>query len=226
MRSRDRVVLGWLDPGTVDGAWAADLVTLVEARGAVLDSRIRIVAKGLLSRGRNELVATFLDRTDAAWLLMMDTDHRLPLAAFDKVIGAAHDSERPVVSGLCFAAYPGDLYPTPVPTIYRIVDDRRAPIHDYPHDSLIEIDACGGGFLLVHRSALEAVRGTVDGPLRDWCWFADGPTPHGTWVSEDLTFCSRLRAVGVSLHAHTGAVLPHHKAYWLDDRHHGGNPHG
>ena len=217
------MVIGWLDPGFVDGRWTADLLRLARSRGSLLhDSTIRIACNGLLSRGRNELVKTFLDRTDAAWLLMLDTDHQLPVAAFDKVIAAAHDVERPVVSGLYFAAYPGDPYPTPVPTIYRVADGGgHDPIRDYPRNSVIPVDAAGGGFLLIHRSAVEAIRESVDGPLRDWCWFADGATPHGTWMSEDLTFCARLRAAGIPLHAHTGAVFPHHKTYWLDDRHHG-----
>lgn len=223
MRSRDRVAIGWLDPGNVDGRWAADLIRLARSRDALLhDSTIRIGCNGLLSRGRNELAATFLDRTDAAWMLMLDTDHQLPVAAFDKVIAAAHDVERPVVSGLYFAAYPGGLYPTPVPTIYRLTPEGRgAPIHDYPADAVIPIDACGAGFLLVHRSAFDAIRATADPDMRDWCWFADGPV-GGAWMSEDITFCARLGAAGVPLHAHTGAVLPHHKDFWLDDRHHPG----
>lgn len=223
MRSRDRVVVGWLDPGAVDGRWAADLLRLVRSRESLLhESTVRIQCNGLLSRGRNELVKTFLDRTDAAWLLMLDTDHQLPVAAFDKVIAAAHDVERPVVSALYFAAYPGDPYPTPVPTIYRVgADGRGAPIHDYPRDAVIPIDACGAGFLLVHRSALDAIRAAATADERDWCWFSDGPV-GGAWMSEDMTFCARLRGAGIRLHAHTGAVLPHHKDYWLDDRHHGG----
>lgn len=225
MRSRDRVAIGWLDPGTVDGRWTADLIRLVRSRESLLhESTIRIACNGLLSRGRNELVRTFLDRTDAAWLLMLDTDHQLPVIAFDKVIAAAHDAERPVVSGLYFAAYPGDLYPTPVPTIYRLTaEGRGAPIHDYPPDSVIPIDACGAGFLLAHRSALDAIRSSAVEP--DWCWFADGPV-GGAWMSEDITFCAQLGKHGIPLHAHTGAVLPHHKDYWLDDRHHPGGTHG
>lgn len=223
MRSRDRVVIGWIDPGMVDARWAADLARLARSRDGVLhESMVRVLCGGLLSRGRNEVVRTFLDATDGAWLLMLDTDHGLPVAAFDKVIGAAHDTERPVVSGLYFAAFPGELYPTPVPTIYRLNDGRHAPVDDYPRDQVIEVDAAGAGFMLVHRSALDAIRASVDGSLRDWCWFADGPTPDGAWLGEDLTFCQRLRANGVPLHAHTGAILPHHKDYWLDDRHHRG----
>ena len=68
MRSRDRVVIGWLDPGTVDGRWTADLIRLVRSRDSLLhESTIRILCNGLLSRGRNELVRTFLAVPAELW---------------------------------------------------------------------------------------------------------------------------------------------------------------
>lgn len=226
MRSRDRIAIGWLDPGQVDGAFAADLIRLARSRDAMLHpSTIRVESGGLLSRGRNELVRTFLEHTDAAWLWMLDTDHRVPVEAFDRLANALHDTAAPVLAGLYFAAYPGSIYPTPVPAIYRLAPNgQHAPIHDYPHDAIIPIDAAGTGCLVVHRRVLEELRATAVAGERDWCWFRDGPV-NGSWLSEDLTFCARLRAAGVPLHAHTGAVLPHRKQYWLDDRHHqGGRP--
>lgn len=220
MRSGDRVVVGYCDPGEVDGAFCADLFHLAGARQPRLGPLLRVQGSGLLSRIRNELVTAFLDRTDAAWLLMLDTDHRVPLGAFDRLVDAAHDVARPVVAGMCFSARPGDLYPTPVPTIYREGAAGLVPVDAYPTDRVIPIDAAGTGCLLVHRGALERLRAAAPPHLRDWCWFQDGPTDDGKWLSEDLTFCARLRAAGVPLHAHTGATLPHHKDYWLSNAHH------
>lgn len=220
MRTRDRVVIGWCDPGVVDGGFAADMIALASARSDRIGPHLRVEGSGLLSRVRNELVRTFLDRTDDAWLLMLDSDHRVPVGAFDKVTGAAHDRTAPIVSGLYFAAYNrGGDYPTAVPTIYRAVGDRYEAMDDYPRDTVVRVDAAGTGCLLVHRGVLKAFRDAVDPDLRDWCWFADGPQ-GGSWVSEDLTFCRRAIGLGFPIHAHTGAVLPHHKRYWLDDRHH------
>ena len=220
MRSGDRVAVGYCDPGTVDGAFCADMFTLAGARPQRLGSLLRVEGTGLLSRIRNELVRTFLGSTDEDWLLMLDTDHRVPVAAFDRLIGAASFTRAPVVSGLYFAAYRGGLYPRPVPTIYRLSDAGLVPMDDYPRDALIRVDAAGTGCLLVHRSVLERLRSAVPPQHRDWAWFADGPTDDGQWLSEDLTFCARLRGIGVPLHAHTGAVLPHRKAFWQDAAHH------
>lgn len=216
MRPQDRITIGWCDPGEVDGGFAAAMMRLGWERGGRLADQplIRMVGSGLLSRTRNQLVATFLDRTASDWLLMIDTDEVLTLPTFDRLTEAA-TYHRPVVSGLVFGAYPGDLYPTPRPSIFRLEGDRHQPLVDFPRDTLIPVDAAGTGCLLVHRRVLESVRQSADQQTRDWAWFQDGPMPDGRWISEDLTFCARIRAAGFPIHAHTGAVLPHRKSYWL-----------
>jgi hypothetical protein len=85
---------------------------------------------------------------------------------------------------------------------------------------LFEVDAAGTGCLLVHRSVLETMQDKCDtNQGKDWAWFWDGPI-DGEWIGEDLLFCRRVRALGFPIYAHTGAILPHHKSYWLDDRQH------
>ncbi len=219
MRVADKVQIAWIDPGQVDGAFTTSLIELVQARSARIDGIIRIEG-GLLSRQRNEVVKTFLDHTEAAWLLMIDSDEQLHVPAFDKLINAAHDQKRPVVAGLYFGTWPqGGMIPTPVPHVYLRTDDgvSVAPILDYPEDTIIAVDAAGTGCLLIHRSVLEQIREQAD-PHEgdDWCWFRDLPM-NGMWLGEDLYFCRRIQALGTPIHAHTGAVLPHRRRYWLDD---------
>lgn len=218
MRTRDQVVISWPDPGQVEGAFCTSLIELVRARGSRIDGVLRVEG-GLLSRQRNEIVKHFLDGT-AEWLLMIDSDEQLSVAAFDKLIATAHAEERPVVAGLYFGTWPGNLIPQPVPHLYRHASDgiSVAPINDYPPDSVIEIDAGGTGALLVHRSVLEAIREAADDHEgKDWCWFRDLPVA-GLWLGEDLYFCRRIRSLGFKIHAHTGAILKHRRRYWLDER--------
>lgn len=219
MRSADRVVVAWCDPGEVDGRFCFDLLHLVRQRADRLwPSPLRIQGGGLLSRTRNMLVATFLDSTDADWLMMIDSDHQVPVSAFDALVAAAHDRSAPVVSGLYFAAYSrGGPYPMPVPTAYMSGDDGLAPLTAIEPRGLRQVDAVGTGCLLIHRSVLTAMRDDAQPGHEDWCWFADGPTGDGRWLSEDLTFCARLRSRGVPIHVHTGAVFPHHKTFWQTD---------
>lgn len=214
------VQLGFIDGGQVEGGFAADLTHLALSRHDRVDGLLRFTGHQL-AKQRNELVSAFLDGTDSQWLFMVDTDHRLSLNAFDLMLGAADADTTPVISALCFAAYPGGLYPIPVPTIYRDNGDGRwSAFHDYPPNQIVPVDAAGAGCLLMHRSALELVRQRRSPSLSPkWCWFVDGPAGDD-WVSEDLTFMQRLRAAGIPVHAHTGAVLPHIKTYVLSDAHH------
>lgn len=219
MRTQDRVVVAWPDPGEVDGAFAADMMRLAAARRERLAETIRVDSGGLLSRTRNEIVATFLDSTDAAWLWMVDTDHRVSVDVFDKLVAAAHDTACPVIAGLYFGAWPSDgPYPRPIPIAYYYVNGSFTPIDRIEPRGLHRVDGVGTGCLLVHRSVLQGMRDDADDGLKDWCWFQDGPLGDGRWRSEDLTFCARLGERGVPIHVHTGAVLPHRKRHWETDR--------
>jgi len=221
VKSADRVTIGWIDPGLVDGAFATSLIELVRARPKRVDGIVRVEG-GLLSRQRNEVVKTFLDGTDVEWLLFIDSDEQMSVEAFDKLVQAAHADDRPVVAGLYFGTQPGGAVgiPQPVPHLYRRADDGVSviPIADYPRDHVIDIDAAGTGCLMVHRRVLEEIRALADameGP--DWCWFRDLPI-HGRWLGEDLYFCRRVRALGFPIVAHTGAILAHRRRFWLDER--------
>lgn len=219
MRTKDRITIGWIDPGTVEGAFTTSLISLFQHRSNRLDGIIRVEG-GLLSRQRNEVVSIFLDKTDAEWLLMLDTDETIDLQAFDTLVDAVHDRDRPIVAGLYFGTTPsGGLIPKPVPHIYRRHEDgiSLTPVLDYAPDTLIEIDAAGTGALLVHRSVFERIRANADQHEGDrWCWFRDLPI-GGLWLGEDFFFCRRVRDLGIPIYAHTGAVLGHRRRYWLDD---------
>jgi hypothetical protein len=222
MKSAHKVSIGSCDPGTVNGAFAYRLIQLAQARSARLGPFVRVKGSGLLSKQRNRVVKQFLDGTKSDWLLLIDSDEQLTLEAFDKLLETAHDKERPVVAGLVFAGFgiEGAPYPKPVPAIFQDAPEGFLPLYKYDKDSVFEIDAAGTGCLLIHRSVLEKMRETADANQgTDWCWFWDGPV-NGNWIGEDLLFCRRIRALGFPIYVNTGAILPHQKSYWLDERHH------
>jgi hypothetical protein len=220
MKSGHTVSIGSCDPGTVNGAFAYRLIQLVQARSTRLGPFVRVKGSGLLSKQRNRVVKQFLE-TKSDWLLLLDSDEQLTLDAFDKLIETAHDKDRPVVAGLVFAGFgvEGALYPKPVPAIFQDAPEGFLPLFKYDKNSVFEIDAAGTGCLLVHRSVLEKMRDNADSHQgTDWCWFFDGPI-NGEWIGEDLLFSRRIRSLGFPIHVNTGAVLPHQKSYWIDERH-------
>lgn len=220
MRTRERVAVGFIDGGEVDGAFAASLFQLGATRQPRIERLFRVEGH-LLSRQRNELVQAYLAQSSAEWLLMLDTDHVFTPQQFDALLEAAHDKAAPVVSGLYFAALNrGGLYPQPVPLMFRRdADGSFRTFETWPKDRLIPVDGVGGGCLLVSRAVLEAIRDRAPEDRRDWSWFHDGPVGNA-WLSEDLYFCDRIAEAGFPIHVTPRVVLPHHKTYWLDQRHH------
>jgi hypothetical protein len=220
VKSRDKVVIGSINAGWINSNLVVDLLHIMKARPERFAAYVQVENSTLVTRSRNKLVKSFLEDFDAAWLLMIDADQRLPLDAFDKLLSAAHDKDRPIVSGLVFAKFGDDVAIRPVPTIYRWTGAGFSAIDDYPLDTVLPIDGAGTGCLLIHRSVLELLRENAtesQGP--DWAWFVDGPIA-GQWLGEDLLFSRRLASLGIPMHAHTGAICAHRKTFWLDERMH------
>jgi len=222
MKSTHKVCIGMVNNGTIDALLAMDLIHVAREKDGHFDHMVQVGNVGLTTRSRNVVVKTFLETTDAQWLLMIDSDERLSLETWHKLVDAAHDKERPIMSGLVFAAFfDNEDGLRPVPTIYQMdMEKGLQPIDGYPIDEIIEVDAVGTGCLLIHRSVLlEMQKQATPNQGKDWAWFVEGAI-DGTYFGEDLLFSKRLKSLGFKIHAHTGAILPHHKQFWLDDRHH------
>ena len=222
MKSSHRVCIGMVNNGTIDALLAMDLIHVAREKNGHFDHMVQVGNVGLTTRSRNVVVKTFLETTDADWLLMIDSDERLSLDTWHKLIDAAHDKDRPIVSGLVFAAFFDENDGLrPVPTIYHMDSEKGLqPIDAYPEDQLIEVDAVGTGCILIHRSVLlDMQKQATPNQGSNWAWFVEGAI-DGTYFGEDLLFSKRLKSMGYKIHAHTGAILPHHKQFWLDERHH------
>lgn len=221
MRSRETVCIAIPHDGTIDAQLTLDLVTLMRERRPRIDSLQLVHGTGLLARTRNIIVKNFLDDSNADWLLMLDSDETLSVEVFDLLVDSAHKDDRPVVAALVFAQFFDNGVMRPVPAIYNFSPEgSMLPIDDYPKNALFQIDGAGTGCLLVHRSVLVAMRENANpNQGTDWCWFFDGAL-NGRWFSEDLLFSRKVGALGFPIFCHSGAVLAHHKSFWLDDRHH------
>lgn len=222
MKSGDKVCIGIVNDGTINALLAMDLIHIARHPLGKLDHMIQVSNIGLTTRSRNVVVKTYLETTEAQWLLLVDSDERLTLDTWFKLLDTAHHKERPIVSGLVFAAFFDNQDALrPVPTIYRLnPTNGLQPIDDYPEDEVIEVDAAGTGCLLIHRDViLDLQKNATSNQGKDWAWFVEGAI-DGTYFGEDLLFSKRLKSLGYKIHAHTGAILAHQKKFWLDQRHH------
>ena len=218
MNKNEKVTIAFAHDIVVDTEFALSMMEIMRQRNDRIHSYHCVEGTGLLSKSRNIAVAHFLDQTEADWLLMIDTDQRVPVPSFDLLVQAADKEKRPVVSGLVFAAVWNGLALRPVPSLFvKQPDGGILPYDNYPKNSIVEINACGAAYLMIHRSVLQKIRDGVSEDVKNWCWFQDGPINGNRWLSEDLIFSTRIQEAGFKMYAHTGALAGHHKMMWLEE---------
>ena len=85
-------------------------------------------------------------------------------------------------------------------------------IHPLPQNELIKVDSAGFGFLLMHKSIVPKLREVSP----NYSLFAEEEGVGDKYISEDIVFFRKLKATGIDLYAHTGAVVQHMKRFSLD----------
>lgn len=179
-------------------------------------------SSGGLVEARNQTVAQFLT-TDDVWLWWTDTDMGWPPSALGDLLAVADPDTAPAVGGLCFMQREVEpdgcggwrVQPRPVLFTWHVGDDFTGfdLVTDYPRDTLLRVAGTGSAFLVIHRTAFERIADRY-GP--HWYSQVQNPTT-GQVLSEDLSFCTRLAAVGIPLHVHTGVRISHLKQVWIDE---------
>ena len=110
------------------------------------------------------------------------------------------------------------MHVQPMPPLFQWADVQGVTgfqvIQDYPRDQLVNVAATGSAFVLIHRSAFERVAEQYG---RSW-YSPVFNESAGMWISEDLSFCTRLGALDIPVHVHTGVKTTHLKPLWLDER--------
>ncbi|MFE7094621.1 glycosyltransferase family 2 protein [Streptomyces erythrochromogenes] len=224
------VQVAYLHPHQVSHSWHESVMRLV-MYDQLHDARIVGTAgplmiscgSGSLVESRNLAVSRWLDETPYEWLWFVDTDMGFDPDTVDRLVHAADPATRPVVGALCFAAREthhdgmGGRRITAVPTLYRPAHDPQGNVgfttlFDYPENTLLQVAGTGAACLLIHRSAAEKIR-AEHGDV----WFDRVRYGDGRWVSEDLSFCWRLGALGLPVFVHTGVKTTHHKQVWLSE---------
>ncbi len=231
------VVIGYCD----DGHWSAcfgislrnlylyDLAHDQHVIGNPASLELRQLSGTMgVAAGRNQIVKSFLDRSRGEWLWMVDTDMGFGDDTVERLLAAAHPVHKPVVGGLCFAMkrakramFNAERYRIS-PTVYEYLElDTEVgfrPIKDYPRGETVQVAGTGAACLLMHRSALDAVR-----KMYGDRWFepivhptGDNGQPRG--FSEDLSFCIRLAATGLPIYVDTSVKTTHEKGgIFLDE---------
>lgn len=181
---------------------------------------IRAGTDGLIE-SRNTAAKIFLDERKADWLWWTDADMGFAPDTLERLLEAADPAERPVVGALCFSQREtqpdemGGWRTLATPTIFdwaTIAGQQGFAVRwNYQPDALVRCAGTGMACILVHRSVFERVK-AAHGPV----WYDRVPnTTTGQLISEDLSFCLRVGALGIPVHVHTGVKTSHLKPLWL-----------
>lgn len=172
----------------------------------------------IVTHARNDLARKFLDEHTADWLWFIDTDMTFEPDIVDRLVEAAHPTDRPIMGALCFSVQNGFKA---CPTLYVLRDDGKVGrVFDYPRNHVMRI-LTGTGCLLIHRSVFEKMRdattesGAVKFP-KPYEWFNNtqvGSVP----VGEDITFCIRAESLGIPVHVDTSIKCGHVKPFVVDE---------
>lgn len=221
--TEDKVVIAYLHPGVVHGAFMECVLNLLvydmafHRRIVHGGGRLSYQAGANLSGPRNSVVKHFLEYNEADWLWMVDTDMTFLPDTVEKLLEFADPEHAPIVGGLCFGFDDkGDIQPT----LFGLAGGEDSPkvirYHQWPPDSMWQVAATGAACLLVHKTAFERIRdwerpdGSGKGFNEAFPWFQE--TNHnGTPVSEDITFCWRAGLAGIPVHVNTAVQLGHIK---------------
>lgn len=231
-------VVGYLDDGTWSACFGLSYRDLL-LHDAMSSQRIvreggielrAITGTGGIVGSRNQVARDFLDSTDGEWLFTVDTDMGFAPDTVDRLVATAEAGGVPVVGGLCFAMKRrqdrGDFYAERFriqPTLFewlQLPDEVGfRPILDYKRDAVMQVAGTGAACVLIHRSALVAVREKYGDAWYDPVTHPTGdPGGRPRTFSEDLSFCFRLAAVDLPVHVDTSVKTCHDKGgVFLDE---------
>jgi len=132
LKDTEKITIGITSPGYVVTDFMTSILDVARSQKQ-LGQFISLQGSGVISRLRNQIVATFLEKTTDDWLLQIDTDQRFTVDHFKKLVAAADKDKRPIVSGVVHGGWEvGELYLEPVPCIFKMGSDNGLyAIHDY-----------------------------------------------------------------------------------------------
>lgn len=154
----------------------------------------------VISASRNSIVQEFLNRTSADYLMFIDSDTLFPIYGISRLISRNKD----VIGGIYYHKDKSHL-----PTIYKMGEDGffRCYSDFTTFDEPFKVDGIGTGFLLIKRSVLQ--RFVPDVVKLLGTPFGFGYAPDGVEEGEDLSFCRRLKKLGIDVWADPTFDLGH-----------------
>ena len=219
--NKGTLAIGWCDNGNTDGKFTEGVVSVAlqcANNGIELTHSMRVQGNQI-GRQRQVLFDYWADQIKSDWLLWIDSDIVVNMEVVAKLWDVADKINRPVVSGTYFISKQNEgTLAQPFPALfYNISEHSIQHVHPLPENQVIPVDSAGFGFVLMHKSIVPKMREKFP----DQSMFAEQEGIGDKYVGEDIVFFRKLKEAGVSLHAHTGALVQHIKRFSLDADYYG-----
>lgn len=158
--------------------------------------------------GRNILlrnsVGQLKQRPDINYVLWIDSDQYWEVQDVVELLEAMQENNIKVMSGL----YLTKSKPfTPVALFKAKKGKYKGNYYmmkEYPENKIIEVDAVGFGFLMIHREVMLKLWNKFGMKTFDYKW-----TSKGQLLGEDVLACERIRKLGYRIFLHTGVKIWH-----------------
>jgi hypothetical protein len=218
MTNNKKIVLGWIDGGSVTSGFAAHVAGLLLSRGDIIENVVASTGP-YLSSNRNTMVRTFLENTSADWLLSLDTDILIDLESFDALIDSLDAEKYQVLGGKYYV--PLREGPELAAQVFN-KNDSDIGVWISPDSPLLKqpiidnLHSIGAGFMLVHRTVFETIAKNAANPMP---WFQDywKDYPANGWISDDIHFFTQVHKYNFNVALCTSATSIHLKTSKLDD---------
>lgn len=200
-----KVTVGFIHPLMVHAAFMQSVLQIsYRERCEVLN----VMSGANVSKARNALVEGFL-ATDADYLLMLDSDMVFRADVISRLV--VHNE--PIMNGMYFQ--PSLNGGPSFPCMYRHQtgtaksDGMFVTLGDHwQRQAVIQVDAVGAGFMMVHRDVFETIRKLM--PNYAAPWFQEVQRGDNL-VGEDFTFCMRASEMGYPIFVDTSVEAGHIK---------------
>jgi len=211
-----------INGGEVRAEFLLSLLRLLDA-----DTRGGRRVGGFLMRTGGPMVAMLRDacvrdflETGSEWIWFVDSDIRFPAETLDRLFDVADAVRCPIVGGEVPVHIEGRVHPTLLywrnsppdqagPSSMPSALEPRLPP---PDANCVEVDATGAACLLVHRDVFIRMREAAPDSVLPW--FAE-TTEDGRFAGEDVTFCTRARALGYRIVVRCHLGIDHLKTFAL-----------
>jgi hypothetical protein len=214
---KETVAIGWCDNGMVDGKFTEGLMSAVITGGAnkmPITTSMRVQGNQI-GRQRQVLWDYWADHIKTDWLLWVDSDIVLTAEVMQKLWATADKHHRPVVSGVYFISKENEgTLMKPYPVLFNDISEFQVQyVHPLPQNEVIKCDSAGFGLVLMHKSIIPTMREKY--PNQSMFMETAGGSDD-QFIGEDIIFFRKMKAAGIPLHAHTGALVKHMKRFALD----------